>query len=96
MTEVKSTQQYDDVNDDVSVNQIKYKVQFMTSSERIKSGDNRLKKLKGVECYKENGIYKYTIGNESTEEDAEKLLKEVRKKFKKAFIVVFDGDKRIK
>lgn len=96
LTEVKSTQQYDDVNDDVSVNQLKYKVQFMTSSERIKSGDKRFKKLNGVECYKENGVYKYTVGNESTEEDAEKLLKEVRKKFKKAFVVVFDGDKRIK
>jgi N-acetylmuramoyl-L-alanine amidase len=76
--------------------QLIYKVQFMTSSKKIKSGDKRFKNLGVVESYKENGVYKYTVGNAESEEEAKKLLKEVRKKFDEAFIVVFKNGERFK
>ena len=86
-----------EVVDSVTKNsQLIYKVQFMTSSKRIKSGDKRFKNLGDVESYKENGVYKYTVGNAESEDEAKKLLKEVRKKFDEAFIVVFKNGERFK
>ena len=71
-----------------------FKVQIFASSELLKGNDKRLKGLKGVEHYKENGLYKYTYG---ASEDYNRVLRTRRSvagKFKEAFIIAFkDGRK---
>ena len=73
-----------------------YKVQFIASADKLSSNDYRLKGLSPVDYYKDGGMYKYTYGAVDSNEEAAKLLKEVKSKFKDAFIVVFDKGKRIK
>ena len=71
-----------------------FKVQIFASSELLKGNDKRLKGLKGVEHYRENGLYKYTYG---ASEDYNRVLRTRRSvagKFKEAFIIAFkDGRK---
>ena len=73
-----------------------YKVQFLASPDKIENGDKRFKKLTGVEYYRDGGMFKYTIGNFASEDEAKEMLNRTKKQFKEAFIVVFEGDKRIK
>lgn len=74
---------------------IVYKIQFLTSSAKLEKGSKKFKKLSPVDHYYDNGIYKYTYGKESSWKNASKKLKKVRSKFPEAFIVKFQGDKRI-
>ena len=71
-----------------------FKVQIFASSELLKGNDKRLKGLKGVEHYRENGLYKYTYG---ASEDYNRMLRvrrSVAGKFGQAFIIAFkDGRK---
>ena len=71
-----------------------FKVQIFASSELLNGNDKRLKGLKGVEHYRENGLYKYTYG---ASEDYNRVLRTRRSvagKFKEAFIIAFkDGRK---
>lgn len=82
--------------DNKDLESLVYKVQFMTSTKKLKTSDSRFKGLKPIDVYIEDGIYKYTYGYVSTIEHAQKLLKEVKKKFDGAFIVIFSDGKRIK
>jgi len=52
--------------------------------------------LSGVRMYRHNGMFKYTVGDETSMAAAENLLADVRAKgFKDAFIVFFKNDSRI-
>lgn len=77
-------------------NEVVYKIQFMASVEDIESNDTRMKGLSPIDKYKEQGLYKYTYGAVSSQKEAQKLLKQVKKKFKGAFIVEFNNGVRIK
>lgn len=71
-----------------------FKVQILASSELLKGNDKRLKGLKGVEHYEENGLYKYTYGASSDYNRMVRTRRSVLGKFKQAFIVAFkDGRK---
>jgi N-acetylmuramoyl-L-alanine amidase len=95
--EIHSESITDDVNNDSDKElSLVYKVQFLASPDMIRKGDNRFKELTNVEYYRDGNLYKYTIGNCESEEDAKEILNKIKKKFKEAFIVVFEGDKRIK
>lgn len=72
-----------------------YKVQLFASESKLKSNAANFKGLKGVECYFENGLYKYTYGSEQDNSKIKLLRKEVITKFPQAFIIAFVGDKRI-
>ena len=70
-----------------------FKIQIMTSDKELGSKDKRFKGLK-ADCYKENGIYKYTHGESEDYNEILKLKREIADKFKDAFIVAFlDGKK---
>ena len=75
-----------------------YKIQFMTSKNKLEKDDDCFGKLdkEEVGVYVENNIYKYTYGSFSNIKDAKETLKILQIKFPKAFIVEFKGDKRIK
>ena len=65
----------------------------MTSGSKLKSNDKRFKGLK-VDCYKENGVYKYTYGESEDYNEILKLKKQISGKFKDAFIIAFlNGEK---
>ena len=76
-------------------NEITFKIQILTSSRPLSKNDKRLKGLKDVDYYKENGLYKYTYGASS---DYNKVLRTRRNTvtplFKDAFIIAFrNGEK---
>lgn len=75
--------------------EITFKIQILTSSRPLSKNDKRLKGLKDVDYYKENGLYKYTYGASS---DYNKVLRTRRNTvtplFKDAFIIAFrNGEK---
>ena len=73
-----------------------YRVQFLTSETRLPETSKQFKGLSPVYCYKEKGLYKYTYGEAATLKEATAIQKEVRKKFKEAFVVTFKDGKRVK
>ncbi|MHC1775262.1 MAG: N-acetylmuramoyl-L-alanine amidase [Lentimicrobium sp.] len=73
-----------------------FKVQFYLSDSKLSPDAREFKGLKNVTWYRHMGKYKYTIGNETTPENAQKLLKELTAKgFKDSFIVAFSNGERI-
>lgn len=72
-----------------------FKVQFFASPEKLSASDRRLQGIQNISCYQENGLWKYTAGNETSYEAASEVLTQVRKTFSDAFMVAFDGDKKI-
>ena len=81
--------------EDKPAHSIRFKVQFLASPDKISSNDRRLQGVPNVSCYQENGLWKYTSGNESTYEAASEILAQVKKTHGDAFMVAFDGDKKI-
>lgn len=72
-----------------------YKIQFLTYNSRLPDGSKRFKGLSDVESYKDKGLYKYTCGSYSSRKEADRYLREVKKKFSDAFIVPTVDGKRI-
>ncbi|MBK6348237.1 MAG: N-acetylmuramoyl-L-alanine amidase [Bacteroidales bacterium] len=73
-----------------------FKVQFLISKTMLEKDASQFRNLENVGWYQHQGIYKYTIGNEKSPEDAQKLLNEmVAKGFKDAFLVAFVNGERI-
>lgn len=73
-----------------------YRVQFLTGGSKFASNSPKFKGLSPVGFYLDGSTYKYTYGSVTTEAEALKLQKEVRTKFKDAFIVRFKNNVRIK
>lgn len=73
-----------------------FRVQFLMTRNRLSQDAPELKGLEQVRYYRQTGMYKYTVGNEPTPEQAQKLIPSlVAKGFKDAFVVAFVGDERI-
>ena len=86
----------EDVKPQASVNDVIFKVQFATSPAKKPLAPDSFKGLEDVSMYTHEGLCKYTIGNASTLEDASRIRTELlRKGYKDAFIVAFQGGKRI-
>ncbi len=75
--------------------EIRFRVQFLASPVKLKSSDDRLKGIPELRNYSENGLWKYTAGNEETIAAASEILAQVKKKYKDAFMIAFQGDKKI-
>lgn len=75
---------------------VRFKVQLATASQPLAPEPKNFKGLEGVEEHVGAGLYKYTVGNEATLEDARNVQKLCRDKgFDGAFIVAFKGGERI-
>lgn len=72
-----------------------YKVQFLTGVKVLKDGAREFKGLTGVSYYKEGNVYKFTVGEAATLNEASILKKEIADKFPDAFIVAFLDGQRI-
>ena len=69
-----------------------FKVQILTSSDKLSPRDARFKGQKNTSYYKDGKVYKYTVG-ESTDYNAVlRLRREVAASFPQAFVIAFrDG-----
>lgn len=75
---------------------LRFRVQFITSATQREPGDVVFKGLENIGWYFHAGLYKYTVGNESTLEAAAELQTRLHEKgYKDAFIVSFLGNERI-
>jgi len=64
-----------------------YAIQLMAVSKKYEKDSPVFKGIKNVERKYVNGIYKYSVGNFSTKEEASKKLKEIKKLFPDSFVV---------
>lgn len=74
---------------------IRFKVQFLTSSDRLPMSDKRFNGLPAVGRYQENYMWKYTAGDETSLDDANRILSDVKRIYPDAFVVAFQGEKKI-
>ncbi len=82
--------------DEIEVKGVTYRVQFLTSEKELKSGAKEFKGVTDYQVYKQDGLFRYTMGNENTIARAKNLQNEMRKKgFKDAFVIAFYNGKRI-
>ena len=71
-----------------------FKVQIAASNRNLPLNSAQLKGIDSVDCYQENGMYKYTYGASSNYNEVYRLRKSLLDKFPQAFIVAFkDGQK---
>ncbi len=71
-----------------------FKIQILVSSSKLENNDSRLKGVK-ADCYNENGMYKYTVGESNDYDEIVRMKTEISKKFKEAFIIAFMNGKKI-
>lgn len=74
---------------------IVFKIQILTSSKPLSQNDKRLKGLKGVDYYKEGGIYKYTYGDSPDYNKVLRTKRTITTQFKDAFIIAFKDGKKM-
>ncbi|MDR0370357.1 MAG: N-acetylmuramoyl-L-alanine amidase [Prevotellaceae bacterium] len=75
--------------------QIVFKLQIFATKTQLKTGAAEFKGLENVDFYLENGMYKYVTGTETQFEKINQLKKKLSDKFPEAFIIAFQGDKKI-
>lgn len=75
---------------------IEYRVQFLMSPKKLPENSSAFKGLSPVSFYKDAGGYKYTYGSTTSLDEASKIQRQVRSKFKDAFVVKFKDGQRIK
>ncbi|MDD2298476.1 MAG: N-acetylmuramoyl-L-alanine amidase [Fermentimonas sp.] len=73
-----------------------YRIQIFASASKLENGAPEFKGLGPVDFYNDGGSYKYTYGKTDNPNDLKSELREVKKKFKDAFIVEFENGKRVK
>ena len=78
-----------------TASRITFKVQLFTSDKQLAPNDARLKGLSPVSFYHIGPLYRYTYGSSPDYAEIKKTLKKVTPQFPNAFIVAFDGDKRV-
>lgn len=79
-----------------TTNQPEYRVQFLVSDKKLPNNSPLLKGLSPVDYYKEGNNYKYTYGATTNYNEILKIQKQVRIKFKDAFVIRFKDGQRMK
>ena len=74
---------------------IVFKVQILSSGTKLKKTDKRLKGQKDADCYREGGLWKYTVGASTNYNEIYQLSRQLRKTFPEAFIIAFRDGKRM-
>jgi N-acetylmuramoyl-L-alanine amidase len=72
-----------------------FKVQLFVSLKNVKAKSAEFKGVTNADYFVEDGMNKYTVGNETVYANIEKIRKGVAAKFPKAYIIAFIGDKKI-
>ncbi len=85
-----------EVTEDNPEPELRYKVQFLTMPRKLRKGASELKGVKNFDWYRDGGMYKYTVGDYRTLDEAQKELRKMRKKFSDAFVITTRDGERIK
>lgn len=72
-----------------------YRVQVATSNSKLDAKAKQFAGFSNVYEFSEGGKFKYTVGKFATIAEAKKYQQQVRTKYPDAFVVAFDGDKKI-
>lgn len=72
-----------------------FKIQILTSSLSIPTGDKKFKGLENIECYQESGLFKYTYGASTDYNLVLKTKRNISSLFKDAFIVAFKNEQKM-
>lgn len=72
-----------------------FKLQLLVSDRKLRTGDRRLKGVKNTDFYQEKGMLKYTCGASTNYNEILRLQRSLKSKFPDAFIVAFEGGKRV-
>lgn len=72
-----------------------YKIQFLSYHRKLQKGAAQLKGLWPVEYTVEKGTYRYTYGSTSDFNEATRIQRQVRNKFKDAFVVRYRNGERV-
>ena len=72
-----------------------FKIQILTSTKSLSLHDKQFKGLKGIEYYKEKGLYKYTYGASTDYNEILRLKRSISSKIKDAFIIAFKNGKKM-
>jgi len=72
-----------------------FKLQISASSTELKLNSPKFKGLKNVEMFREGGMYKYTLGNDTDLKKIQQLRQELNDKFPDSFIIAFLGNQKI-
>ena len=72
-----------------------FKVQILASATELKTSDRQFKGQKGLECYHEGKLWKYTVGASTDYSKIYQLRKDILDKFPEAFIVAFKNGERM-
>jgi N-acetylmuramoyl-L-alanine amidase len=84
------------VKKEESKSAVVYKVQIASSDKKIPLNSDKFKDVEKPAEYEDKGIYKYTAGEFSKQEDAVALQSKLRKNgFKDAFVIAMQDGKRI-
>lgn len=79
-----------------SIGGIEYRIQIFASVNKLENGAPEFKGLGPVDFYKDGNLYKYTYGKTNNPNDLKNELRDVKKKFKDAFIIDLENGKRVK
>lgn len=77
-------------------NELEYRVQFLVSPTKVAKNSRLLKGLSPVDYYQEGGSYKYTFGSTTDQNEIIRIQRQVRQKFKDAFVIKFRNGSRVK
>ena len=72
-----------------------FKVQFLAASTKLKKGDRQFKGITDYDCYREKGMWKYTVGASTDYNAILALRNSVQKKFPQAFIIAFRNGEKV-
>ena len=99
ITKNASAQQNEKTAEVISIkenNNVAFKVQIASGSNKIETKSYNFKGLNNVERVKVGNLYKYYIGNTSNYDEIEKIQEQAKSKgYKSAFIVAFENGNKI-
>ena len=86
----------DELQNDAGQDKIIFKIQIFTANKMLPKNSREFKGLRPVDFFKENGMIKYTFGNDSDYNEILRLKRNVvNSKFKDAFIIAFKDGKKM-
>ena len=92
----ENTVKTETLNNDKVDHSLLFKVQIAASKNKLKLKPYNFKGLKEISRIKSGKLYRYYYSQSNTYEKAQQRLKQAKRKgYSKAFIVAFDGDKKI-
>jgi N-acetylmuramoyl-L-alanine amidase len=72
-----------------------FKVQLLATTKKLMEDSPEFKGVENVDFFVEGGLRKYTVGSETNYQKIERIRAGVLSKFPTAFIIAFDGDKKL-